>query len=68
MGETESISTTKINNKARRPAFITSTQHSSASPIAERQEKDTQIVKKEEVKFSLQMFHKKNSKTQQVSS
>lgn len=60
-GQTESISTTKINNKARMPAFITSTQHSSASPTAggrEREIKGIQTVDKEEVK-SLQMFHKK---------
>lgn len=60
-GERQSISTTKINNKARMPAFITSSQHSSASPTAggrEREIKGIQTVDKE-VKSSLQMFHKK---------
>ena len=64
-GETESISTTKIHNQARMPAFITSTQHGSASLPAGRQEKEIkgiQTVHKEEVKLSLQIFPKKTAR------
>ena len=47
-----------IKNKARMPAFIISTHHSTGSSTAGRQEKEIkciQIVKKE-IKLSLQMI------------
>ena len=48
------------------PAFITSTQHSSASPTAGRQEKEIKGIQtvNKEVKLSLQMFHKKQQDTE----